>query len=153
MPYFIGDMLELPLTTTQDYSLFHVLNARSINLWKLQLEMILARNGLASILVHPDYLDEPRTVEVYQDLLGLLVDLRERENIWFALPRDINSWWRARSRMSIVREGGEWRITGEGAERAILAFARNEDGQLVYELNGARVSTSLCGSQLSISEK
>ena len=25
MPYFIGDILELPLTTTQDYSLFHIL--------------------------------------------------------------------------------------------------------------------------------
>ena len=25
MPYFVGDILELPLTTTQDYSLFHIL--------------------------------------------------------------------------------------------------------------------------------
>lgn len=137
MPYFIGDMLELPLTTTQDYSLFHVLNARSIHLWKLQIEMILARHGLASFLVHPDYLDEPRTLEVYRDLLGFLADLRERENIWFALPRDIDRWWRARSRMSIVREGSQWRITGESAERAVLAFARNVNGELVYELSAS----------------
>ena len=26
MPYFVGDLLELPLTTVQDYSLFHILN-------------------------------------------------------------------------------------------------------------------------------
>jgi len=26
MPFYIGDILELPLTTTQDYSLFNILN-------------------------------------------------------------------------------------------------------------------------------
>ena len=26
MPYFVGDILELPLTTAQDYTLFHILN-------------------------------------------------------------------------------------------------------------------------------
>ena len=31
-PYLIGKLLELPLTTTQDYSLFHVLNDYSIDL-------------------------------------------------------------------------------------------------------------------------
>ena len=41
MPYFIGDILELPLTTTQDYSLFHILGDYSIALWKQQIELIL----------------------------------------------------------------------------------------------------------------
>jgi hypothetical protein len=31
-PYFIGNIVELPLTTTQDYSLFHILDDYSINL-------------------------------------------------------------------------------------------------------------------------
>ena len=40
MPYFIGDVLELPLTTTQDYSLFHILGDYSTTLWKRQIRLI-----------------------------------------------------------------------------------------------------------------
>lgn len=133
LPYFIGDILELPLTTIQDYSLFHILNERSIDLWRLQLEMILSRNGLASFIVHPDYIIEPETLVVYKDLLAMLVEIGKRDGLWFALPSEIDNWWRARSRMSIVNDNGSWQIIGEGAERAVLAFARVVDGRLVYE--------------------
>jgi hypothetical protein len=111
-----------------------VLNEQSIDLWKIQVEAILAKNGLASFIVHPDYITEPRTQAVYKNLLILLSELRKQENLWFALPRDIDSWWRARSRMSVVRDGESWRVVGEGAERAVLAFAKAVDGKLVYEL-------------------
>src|SRR3989454_303052 len=40
MPFFIGGILELPLTTIQDYSLFHILNDYSIDLWKRQIASI-----------------------------------------------------------------------------------------------------------------
>jgi hypothetical protein len=133
MPYFIGDILELPLTTIQDYTLFHVLNEHSIDLWKRQIRMILAKNGLASFIVHPDYIAEAKTQAVYKDLLAMLVELRSREALWFALPGEIDSWWRARNRMSLVNDNSSWRIVGEGAERAVLAFAREVDGQLIYE--------------------
>jgi len=52
----IVDFLELPVTSTQKYRLFHPLNQRSIHLWKTQVEMILAKNGLASFIIHPDYI-------------------------------------------------------------------------------------------------
>ena len=134
MPYFIGDVLELPLTTVQDYTLFHVLNEHSIDLWRIQLDMILSKNGLASFIVHPDYITEPKTQAVYKDLLAMFGELRKREALWFALPRDVDSWWRARNRMSIVKVGESWRIVGDGAERAVLAFAKVLDGKLIYEL-------------------
>jgi hypothetical protein len=35
--------------------------------------------------------------------------------------------------MSFVKDNGSWRIVGEGAERAVLAFAKAVDGQLIYE--------------------
>jgi hypothetical protein len=133
MPYFIGNILELPLTTTQDYTLFHVLNEHSIDLWKKQIGMILAKNGLVSFIVHPDYITEEKELSVYRDLLAMLAELRKREALWFALPGEIDSWWRARSRMSIVKDNNSWRIVGEGAERAVLAFAKIVDGQLIYE--------------------
>ena len=34
MPYFFGETLEIPVTTTQDYTLFHLLNDYSLDLWK-----------------------------------------------------------------------------------------------------------------------
>jgi hypothetical protein len=134
MPYFIGNVLELPVTTSQDYTLFHLLNERSIDLWRTQTGLILEKSGMASFIVHPDYVMEPDTKSVYKDLLGYLRDLRETGQIWFALPADIDSWWRARSKMSLVKHGNSWRIEGEGAERALLAYAKNVDGKLVYEM-------------------
>jgi hypothetical protein len=134
MPYFIGNMLELPVTTTQDYMLFHLLNERSIALWKSQLALIMGKNGLASFIIHPDYITGPDTISVYRDLLSYLADLRREEGVWITLPAEIDSWWRARNSMSLVRNGSSWRIEGEYSERAVLAWARNVDGKLVYEL-------------------
>lgn len=139
-PYFIGQVLELPLTTIQDYTLFHILKDRSLELWTLQLDLILAKNGLASFLVHPDYIMEPETREVYQGLLAMLNEVRTRPRAWFALPREVDEWWRARAGMTVVRDGSSWRITGEGAERAVLAFARIVGGQLVYEFGNEQVT-------------
>lgn len=134
MPYFIGKILELPLTTAQDYTVFHLLNERSITLWKDQVEMILEKNGLASFLVHPDYVQDHDTKAVYLELLNYLRGLGEKTPIWYPLPSEIDAWWRARSGMSIVKDGDSWRIEGAGAERAVLAFAKDIDGKLVYEL-------------------
>ena len=137
MPYFIGDLVELPLTTAQDYTVFHVLRDQSVDLWKLQLEMILAKHGMAAFLIHPDYVRGSKTLRVYKELLIKLDEVRREQNVWFALPGEIDQWWRARSRMSIIREGKSWRIVGDGSERAVLAFAKEIDGRLVYELSGA----------------
>lgn len=132
MPYFIGDILELPVTTVQDYTLFHLLNQRSIELWKTQLRMIFKECGLVSLIVHPDYVREDGTMSVYKELLSHLRGLNG-SNVWFALPNEVDRWWRTRSKLSVVKEGSSWRIKGEGAERATLAFARNVGGTLVYE--------------------
>jgi hypothetical protein len=137
MPYFIGRILELPVTTTQDYALFHILNQRSIDLWKTQIELILKKNGLASFIVHPDYIIEQETRSVYENLLSHLKDLRSHADIWFALPGEIDNWWRTRSQLRVERCGQSWRIVGEGAERATLAYAKDVDGKLVYELAGS----------------
>lgn len=134
MPYFIGDVIELPVTTIQDYTLFHLLDDHSIDLWKAQLQIILAKNGLASFIVHPDYVTEAEPRRVYQELLRYLQEFRSQEDIWTALPSKIECWWRARSKMSVVRDGESFRIEGEGAERAVLAFAKNVNGKLTYEV-------------------
>ena len=114
MPYFVGDILEIPLTTTQDYMLFHLLGDYSLNLWKAQTEAILKKNGLISFLVHPDYVVEKRARGVYRDLLGFLRNLGSQERLWFALPGEVDQWWRDRSKMRIVNHAGQWRLKGLG---------------------------------------
>lgn len=135
LPFFIGDILELPVTMTQDYTLFHVLNERSIELWKSQADLILKKNGLVSFIVHPDYVREPEPLSVYENLLRHLQELRKNVSIWCALPCEINAWWRARNKMSLVKYGESWKIEGEGAERAGLAYAKNCNGKLAYEVS------------------
>ena len=134
MPYFIGKIVELPLTTAQDYSLFHILNDYSIHLWKQQLTVIRERNGLMSFLTHPDYLIERRARSVYESLLDYLRQMVVRERVWAALPGDVDRWWRARSQMRLVSRGDEWEIVGPEKERARLAYAVLDGGRLVYEL-------------------
>jgi hypothetical protein len=133
MPYFIGDLLELPVTTTQDYTLFNLLSEHSIDLWKTQIELIHEKNGMASFIVHPDYVIDPETRAVYTKLLDHLRSLREQRQIWLGLPAEVDSWWRARSKMSVEKIGNSWRVVGEGADRAVLAYATNVAGKLVYE--------------------
>jgi len=136
MPYFNGKILELPLTVTQDYALFHLLNERSMDLWEEQIAAIRKRHGLISILVHPDYIMESQEEAIYQKLLSRIADLRDAHNVWTATPREVNAWWRMRSSMKLVQGPAGWRIEGPGSERARLAYAVIEDNRLTYQRVG-----------------
>jgi hypothetical protein len=135
MPYFVGKLLELPLTTIQDYSLFHIVGDYSINLWRRQIELIMQRHGLISFITHPDYLTGKRAQKVYVDLLSYLDQLRTRNNLWLALPREVNRWWRNRHQMRLVQDGDQWRIEGPDSERARIAYATREGDRAVYSLD------------------
>jgi hypothetical protein len=135
MPYFVGNILELPLTTTQDYSLFHILMDYSTTLWKRQIELILSQNGLVSLLTHPDYLIEGRARGVYAELLEYLHGLRDRGKIWMTLPAEVDRWWRNRQLMRVVPDGDGWRVEGPDRDRARVAYASLEAGRVVYTLD------------------
>ncbi len=143
MPFFIGQIVELPLTTSQDYSVFHILNHRSIDLWKEQVNLIRAKNGLMSFLTHPDYVISRRARNVYESLLDHLRQIVMRDKTWVALPGELDEWWRARSRMKLVNKGGEWVIEGFGRERASIAYAVLDGDRLVYEVLGTQHNRQL----------
>ena len=143
MPFFIGKTLELPVTTTQDYSLFHILNQYSTELWKQQINLITEKHGLVSFIVHPDYLLESRARETYEALLAYLAELRSERKIWIALPREVNVWWRQRSQMRLVHRGNRWEIEGPGKERAGIAYASLEGDSVVYRLEAPSPAPSL----------
>jgi hypothetical protein len=133
MPYFIDGIVELPLTTIQDYSLFHILRESSINIWERQIELIQQRNGLISFIVHPDYLEGKREVQLYRALLSKLSSLREEAGLWITLPDEVDKWWRARNKMKLACHDGKWRIEGEGSQRARIAYASLAGDRLTYE--------------------
>jgi hypothetical protein len=133
MPYFVGDVLEIPLTTTQDYSLFHVLNDYSTRLWEEQIARIRAANGLISFIAHPDYLREEKARTVYTGLLAHLARLTSEGHSWMALPGEIDRWWRDRQQMSVVHRDGRWKVDGPGSARARVAYAVLEGDDVVFE--------------------
>ena len=132
MPYFIGDILELPLTTTQDYSLFNILGTYSLDLWREQIRQIMQQHGLTSFIVHPDYLDTYSARSAYTALLRYLAKLRTEAGVWIPLPGEVDTWWRQRSQMRLVPDGAKWSIEGPGAERATVAYATLNNDQVDY---------------------
>lgn len=137
MPYFIGKILELPLTVTQDYTVLHALDDHSTELWERQIALIRTRNGLMSFNTHPDYMIDRSGRTLYESLLEYLQQMIARERIWAALPGDVDRWWRDRSQMTLVARGNDWEIEGPGKERARVAYAAlNSLGRLEYEVDG-----------------
>ena len=130
MPYFIDNLLELPVTTIQDYSLFHILQDYRIEIWKTQIELIMQKHGLLSFIVHPDYVITAPERKVYEELLSYLSGLRKDKGIWIATPSNVNRWWRERAKMKIVEDNEGVRVEGKGSERARIAYARELDGRL-----------------------
>lgn len=134
MPYFIGEIVELPVTATQDYTLFYILNDYSIDLWKRQIELIMKEYGLISFIVHADYMLESRERNTYEALLTQLAHLREKRGVWITTPMEVNRWWRHRAKMRLVKNKDNWHIEGESSERACVAYASKKGNELFFTL-------------------
>jgi hypothetical protein len=141
MPYFVGNVLEIPVTTTQDYTLFHILNDYSTSLWDRQIELIMEKHGLISVVIHPDYITSARAKKSYESLLARLAQLKAEKNLWVTTPGEVNRWWRQRSEMTIIEDDGPLRIEGAGSERATIAYASQKDGRLEISF-GASLATA-----------
>ena len=141
MPYFVGKLVELPVTATQDYSLFHILRDHSIELWKQQIDLIMEKHGLMNFIIHPDYVIGQKEMETYKALLTYLAQLAADKNVWMPLPKEVASWWRDRANMRLVGANGRWRVEGKGSERARIAYASEKDGKLSYSFQSLSEST------------
>jgi hypothetical protein len=134
-PYFIYDLVELPLTTIQDYSLFHILGDYSIDIWKQQVDKIIERHGLISFIIHPDYVIEKKAQDTYRSLLEYLTQLRAEGKLGIECPGEVAKWWRERSQMTLAKnEEDKWHIAGLGHERARVARACLEGTRIKYSV-------------------
>jgi len=134
MPYFLpGGLTELPVTMTEDYTLFHILKDYSIALWKQQMDIVASRHGLMCFIIHPDYIISNRPQRVFQLLLEQIARRCSDDRVWAALPRDVDRWWKDRSQMQLISTPQGWEIEGPGSDHARVAYATIEDDRLVYE--------------------
>ena len=138
-PYFIGNILEIPVTAAQDYSLFHILNDYSTTLWQKQIQLISQRNGLISFIVHPDYIRADHARQVYEDLLKRIKEMRQAEELWVTPPGEVNRWWRMRQQSTVVKTGESWKIEGPAHHHAMLAYAHLAGERVIYEITSHEV--------------
>jgi hypothetical protein len=116
LPYFLRDLVELPITLAQDHTLFELLREPDIELWRQKAAWIAGHGGLVNVIVHPDYALTDERLRHYDELLTFLGEL---EAGWHALPRDVARWWRRRAEL-------ERSFGGETADAHALAEAGAE---------------------------
>jgi hypothetical protein len=113
LPYFNRDLVELPITLPQDYTVFTVLGHEDGRLWLEKARFLRERGGMALLITHPDYMLDRPPRNAYRHLLETF---RHDKTAWRALPRDVSRWWRQRAASRLERTGSDWRIVGPAAE-------------------------------------
>jgi peptidoglycan/xylan/chitin deacetylase (PgdA/CDA1 family) len=126
LPYFLADMVELPITLPQDHTLFTILQHTDGALWIEKARHLRDRGGMALVLAHPDYAVEPQVAGAWS---GLLEEFRDDDTAWQALPREVADWWRRRAASTLRDDGAGWRIEGPAAR----------DGNVRLTMPGASV--------------
>lgn len=92
--------VELPYTIPQDWTVFVLLEERSIDLWKKKVDWIAKCGGMALLITHPDYMSwdtkELKTYEYqakyYEELLNY-INNKYHGQYWHVLPRDMAYFW------------------------------------------------------------
>jgi hypothetical protein len=135
LPFFLDDLVELPITLVQDHTLWEILREDTIDLWTDKSDWLIANGGLINLITHPDYLDTPARLRMYEEFLEYLA---VREEGWFALPREVAAWWRIRSNLRCAEDGDDARIEGDHAERATLEWARVDGDGVRLEVDPVR---------------
>ncbi|MGB5847699.1 MAG: hypothetical protein WBH40_04365 [Ignavibacteriaceae bacterium] len=88
--------VELPYTLVQDFTLFTLMQATDIRIWKEKIDWIVEKGGMVLINVHPDYLNfenkqqsrEEFSVNLYIDLLKY-IKAKYSNDYWHVLPKKI----------------------------------------------------------------
>ena len=113
-PYFIQQLVELPLTLPQDHTLFEILNRTDISLWEQKVNWIEEHGGLALINVHPDYMNTPERLKLYE---SFLVFMSQKKHMWQAPARETARWWRNRNDCSLINRDDRLNITGPSSNK------------------------------------
>jgi len=101
-PFFIRNMVEIPITLPQDYRLIKLKKTKQqmLDIWKNKIDFIRQANGAAVLLTHPDthIFGNDRYLDVYEDVIKYLASFRDG---WIATTNELSVWWKERSKTAI----------------------------------------------------
>jgi hypothetical protein len=129
-PYFIGRMVELPMTMPQDHTLFEIHQMTDISVWKQKAAWLAEHGGLIMLNVHPDYMLSDDRLSKYRALLEFL---RTLSGMWHVLPRDVARWWVDRHASQITPVPGGLAVEGPAAGRGEIMHSSLREGELREE--------------------
>ncbi len=131
-PYLLGEIVELPLTMPQDYTLFVLLKEKDIRMWLAKARAIRERNGLICLVAHPDegYVGDADKVRHYVEFLEFL-DGDER--MWNPHPREAAEWWRARHESEVSYDRTSF-SNSTGRRDMTLCWARLREGTVAFDV-------------------
>jgi hypothetical protein len=106
-PFWVEDgssgkgYVELPYTLPQDFTVFVLMQEKSIDIWKRKLDWIVDSGGMALLNTHPDYMyfeNNRRAMDnfparYYEEFLQY-IRTNYRDEYWHILPRDIAQFWK-----------------------------------------------------------
>lgn len=117
LPFFIDNLVELPITLPQDHTLFVILRRDGASTWIDKARQLRERAGMALLLTHPDYMTDDATLQAY---VSFLDEFDGDGTAWRALPRDVAAWWRRRAASHLEAFGDGWRVVGPAAGEAVI---------------------------------
>lgn len=127
-PYFIDDLVELPITLVQDHTMWEILRHPGIDMWLEKVDWIRRHHGLVNVIVHPDYVLSAERLDLYDRFLAALTQM---DDGWHALPCEVAGWWKARAGMEVDADGES--VLSAGRWAATVARAREDGEQVVYD--------------------
>jgi peptidoglycan/xylan/chitin deacetylase (PgdA/CDA1 family) len=117
LPFFIGDVVELPITLPMDHTLFELKQLTGAEAWIEKTAFLREQGGMALMVTHPDYLVDEERLMAYESFLSAQAD---ETTAWRALPREVAAWWRRRAESRIEQIDGEWMPVGPAATEAAV---------------------------------
>ena len=132
LPFFLQDLVELPITLLQDHTLFEILGEETADIWTAKADWLAANHGLVNVLVHPDYMTSPGRLELYDRLLAHLTSLAGG---WHGLPHELASWWRLRAALEHSFAGA---VAGGLPNAATIAYAARDGDRIEIQTNSTQ---------------
>lgn len=107
-PFYVEDTddrkgyVELPYTLPQDFTLYILMQEKSIEIWRNKLDWIYEKGGMALLNTHPDYMNfagtklgrEEYPAHFYAEFLDYAAT-KYGECYWHALPKDVARFFMA----------------------------------------------------------
>lgn len=95
--------VELPYTIPQDFTVFVLMQEKTIDIWKRKLDWIADQRGLALLITHPDYMNfgeeklgiDDYPAQLYVEFLDY-IRTAHAGAYWHVLPRDLARFWAAK---------------------------------------------------------